>query len=119
MRERPPVARRLVLVNPGAMKTPPGSSAVLRRTTAARRAKLPAAFEHSGMSTAAFARQYHLNYTTFCGWRHRRGHAKTPLAFAEVELPTPAPAAELVIELGTPARLRLHCEAQPEKRQRF
>src|SRR5881397_2153595 len=101
------------------MKRSPASRHDLRRITAAGRAKLLAAFERSGMSPAAFARQYHLNYTTFCGLRHRRGHAKTPLAFAEVELPTPAPAAELVIELGTPARLRLHCEAQPEKRQRF
>jgi hypothetical protein len=69
-----------------------------RRTTGPRRAALLQAFDRSGLSAAAFARQYHLNYTTFCGWRHKRakanpippskrpGKAKPRLHFRQVEL---------------------------------
>lgn len=56
-----------------------------RRTDAARRAQLLAAFERSGLSAAAFARRHGLHYTTFCGWRQRRTQAKTALAFVQVE----------------------------------
>jgi hypothetical protein len=63
------------------------------------------------MSAAAFARQYHINYTTFCGWRQRQAR-KAAVAFAQVELPAPLAAAHLVIELGPQARLRLDSEAQ-------
>jgi transposase-like protein len=75
---------------------------------AAQRARLLAAFERSGLSAAAFARQHGLNYTTFCGWRKR---AERSPAFVQVELPaTAAPA--LVVELGATARLRLTDAAQ-------
>ena len=57
------------------------------RTTAAERTQLLAAFERSGLSAAAFARQHALNYTTFCGWRQRQGKADPLPGFVEVELP--------------------------------
>lgn len=86
------------------------------RTDAARRAQLLAAFDRSGLSAAAFARQQALNYTTFCGWRQRRAKADTAPAFVQLEVtPEPAPVdlsaeasvkAELVIELGC-ARMRV------------
>ena len=84
----------------------------LRRTQADRRSQLLAAFDRSGLSAAAFARQQGLNYTTFCGWRHRR--AKASPGFVQVELPSPAAPVELVIELNAHARMRIGSAAQIE-----
>jgi hypothetical protein len=96
-----------------------------RRITPSRRAKVLAAFERSGLSAAAFAREQGLNYTTFCGWRQRRAKIKFPPAFVEVEVPAAtAPVdlsaeassakAELVVELGAQARMRLDRPGQIE-----
>lgn len=79
-----------------------------------RRAKFLAAFERSGLSAAAFARQQGLHYTTFCGWRHRRAKTKASPGFVQVELPSPAVPAELVIELSERARMRLTSADQIE-----
>ncbi len=84
------------------------------RITPSRRAKFLAAFDRSRLSAAAFTRQQGLNYTTFCGWRHRRTKAKTSPEFVEVELagvPTPA---ELVVELPGNVRMRLTSAGQIE-----
>jgi hypothetical protein len=83
----------------------------LRRTTARRRVQLLAAFKRSGLSGAAFARQYKLNYTTFCGWRHQ-AKAKAAPSFVQVEMPAALPTTELIIELGTQARLRISSAGQ-------
>ena len=83
-----------------------------QRTTLAERTQLLAAFERSGLSAAAFARQHALNYTTFCGWRQRCGKADPLPAFVEVELPTSPEATELVVEWGAQARLRIRCLGQ-------
>ena len=78
-----------------------------KRTTAAQRRQLLAAFARSGLSAVAFARRHSLNYTTFCGWRERQGKADTLPAFVEVERPTSPKTPELVVEWGAQARLRL------------
>jgi hypothetical protein len=57
------------------------------------------------------ARQQGIHYTTFCGWRQRRDRGKAAPAFVQVELASPAPPSELVIEMGA-ARLRLISPAQ-------
>jgi hypothetical protein len=90
------------------MKTSNGSVRHRRsRTPAPRRTQFLAAFERSGLSAAAFARQHHLQYTTFCNWRQRQGKPQPSPGFVQVELsPSPAPA-ELVIELGASARVRI------------
>jgi len=95
------------------MKTSNGSFPRRRapRIDAARRTQLLAAFDCSGLSVAAFARQQGIHYTTFHGWRRRRAQAKTSPAFVQVELSPPAAPAELVLELGV-ARLRLSSAAQ-------
>ena len=80
-----------------------------RRSDAAERAKILAAFEGSGLSAAAFARQEGIHYTTFCGWRSKQNTAP---AFIEVQLDGGQSAAELVIELGGPARCRLTAPEQ-------
>jgi len=90
-----------------------------RRTPPSRRTQLLAAFDRSGLSAAAFARQQGIGYTTFCGWRHRRAKAKALPAFVEVEVPTPAAAVELLIEVGPHARLRLSSAGQVELAVRF
>ena len=81
------------------------------RTDAARRAQLLAAFDRSGLSAADFARQQGIHYTTFSGWRQRRDRATASPAFVQVELASPAPPSELVIEMGA-ARLRVVSGAQ-------
>ena len=83
-----------------------------KRTDPKRRAQLLAAFERSGLSAAAFARQHRLHYTTFCGWRSR--HAKAAPAFVQVELHQSAPSGDLLIELGAHCRMRLTSTAQIE-----
>jgi transposase-like protein len=83
------------------------------RTGAAQRVQLLAAFDHSGLSASAFARQHGIHYTTFCGWRHqRRDQGEASPGFVQVELPESATPVELVIALGATARLRLTAEAQ-------
>jgi hypothetical protein len=82
------------------------------RTGPGRCARLLAAFDRSGLSAAAFARQHGLNYTTFCGWRQRRANAEPSPAFVQVELPEPAAPVELLIELGAQARLRIDSTGQ-------
>jgi transposase-like protein len=90
------------------MKTSNGSVRHRRsRTTATRRTQLLAAFERSGLSAADFARQHHLQYTTFCNWRQRQGKPQSSPGFVQVELPPPSAPAELVIELGSSARVRI------------
>jgi hypothetical protein len=102
------------------MKTSNGSPPQRRpRTAPRRRAQLLAAFDGSGLSAAAFARQQGLGYTTFCGWRHRRAKPKPSPAFLEVEMPEPAAAVELWIEVGAQARLRLTSVGQLELAARF
>jgi hypothetical protein len=91
------------------------SSSLSRRHVAARtsrhqRAQLLADFEKSGLSAAAFARQQGLKYTTFFGWRGQQ--AKPSPGFVQVVLPEPSPAAELVLELGPIARVRLSSPGQ-------
>jgi hypothetical protein len=83
-----------------------------RRVKAPRRAKLLAAFDRSGLSAAAFARQHGLNYTTFCGWRGRQAKSKTSPVFVQVEVAAPVAPVELVIELDGSARLRLTSASQ-------
>lgn len=85
----------------------------VRHRTPARRAQLLAAFDRSGLSAAAFARQHHISYTTFCGWRARRARAKASPRFVQVELPVaPSLPSGLVIELGDQARVRVSSAGQ-------
>jgi hypothetical protein len=102
------------------MKSSNGSPRHRRqRTPSSRRTQLLAAFDRSGLSAAAFARQQGIGYTTFCGWRHRRAKAKLSPAFVEVELPGRAAAVELLIEVGAHVRLRISSAGQAELAARF
>jgi len=84
-----------------------------RRTDAARRAQVLAAFARSGLSASAFARRQGVHYTTFCGWRQRQAQAgPSPAGFVQVQLVEPEAAGELVVELGPTGRLRLTSLAQ-------
>ena len=96
------------------MKTSNGSFPRRRapRIDAARRAQLLAAFDRSGLSVAAFARQQGIHYTTLHGWRRRQGRGRTSPAFVQVDLSALAAPTELMVELGATARLRLVCPAQ-------
>ena len=101
------------VVRTRAMKTRNGSPHKLGRLMdAARKAQLLSAFDRSGLSAAAFARQHDIRYSTFCGWRYKRAAGKAPPVFVEVELPKSTPATGLLIDLGAKARLHLSSEAQ-------
>ncbi|HKW29151.1 MAG TPA: hypothetical protein VJT54_07440 [Verrucomicrobiae bacterium] len=69
------------------------------RTSPRERGRLLAAFDRSGLSAAAFARQHGLTYSTFCGWRSQRAKAKASAPFVEVELPAAAAWVGLLVEL--------------------
>ena len=82
------------------------------RTSAAQRAEWLAAYDRTGLSAAAFARQHGLQYTTFCGWRQRRARTQSSPEFVQVELIATPAATELLIELGSQARMRIHSTQQ-------
>jgi hypothetical protein len=82
-----------------------------RRTTARQRAKLLLAFDRSGLSAAAFAREHRINYTTFCGWRQQRDKSRAP-NFVQVELPQPSTSEDLIVEIGAGVRLRIGSASQ-------
>jgi hypothetical protein len=82
-----------------------------RRTTSSERAKLLSAFDRSGLSAAAFAREHQIHYTTFCGWRQRREKARAP-EFIEVERLEPGVSSDLLVELGAKIRLRISSSDQ-------
>ena len=90
-----------------------------QRTSSSGRTQLLAAFDRSGMSAAAFARQHGIGYSTFCGWRHRRTRGKVSPPFVEVELPGLAAAVELLVEVGPHVRLRISSAGQAELAARF
>lgn len=96
------------MINTGAMK----SSSVSRghRTDVGQRAKVLAAFERSGLSGAAFARQQGIKYSTFCAWRQQQ--VKASPGFVQVDLATTQAGGELVLELGPAVRMRLNSAAQ-------
>ncbi len=103
------------MVDAGAMKRSNGIPRPRRRRTPlARRNELLAAFDRSGLSAAAFAREQGVRYTTFCGWRHRQAKRPSASGFVEVELPAPPAGVELLLELGAAARLRVATPAQLE-----
>jgi transposase-like protein len=66
----------------GVMK--PTMSLTVTRTSPEKRRQILAAFERSGLSAAAFARQHGIGYSTLCA---RRSHqaTKPSFGFAEVE----------------------------------
>jgi transposase-like protein len=85
---------------------------VASATTPQERAKILEAFDRSGLSGAAFARQHRIKYTTFCFWRQQRDKTKSSLTFAQVELATTPEPIEVLVELGSQARVRLCSAAQ-------
>jgi transposase-like protein len=73
-----------------------------RITRAAERETLVRAYEESGLTQKAFARQEGVKYTTFVSWvqecRRRRPGPK--IGFAELTLPRAASAAPLEVQLA-------------------
>lgn len=80
---------------------------------AARRERILAEFQRSGLSAYAFARQHPLPYTTLIQWLRKPRRTRKRISFTEVQLPAPPPE-PLVLELGPHARLRLtSCSQMP------
>jgi len=72
-----------------------------------RRKELLAAFERSGLSATAFARKHGLGCSTLHAWRRQARNGKPAPGFVQVELSEPSAPAELIVELGAGARLRI------------
>ena len=86
---------------------------------AARREAILDEFERSGMTGAAFAERYGINYQTFASWRQKRKKARVaaseePARFLLVETTEgdPSPSSEaLEVELSDGTRLHIRtCE---------
>ena len=107
------------MVNAGGMKRFNGFSIHRHRTSPARRTQLLAAFDRSGLSAAAFARQQGIGYTTFCRWRQHRSKTPSAPAFVEVELAEATAPVEVWVEVGAHARLCLTSNGQLELAARF
>jgi transposase-like protein len=71
------------------------------------RKELLAAFERSGLSAAAFARHYGINYTTFCYWRRQAASLATSEHPRLVEVLQDAPE-NPVVEIQLGALCRIH-----------
>jgi len=72
-----------------------------RVTTGERRAQLVQAYGASGLTMAAFARREGIKYATFAHWvlkAQKAAPPKSPIKFAEVQLPLSAPASMLAAE---------------------
>lgn len=82
------------------------------RTDAQQRAGWLRAFDGSGLSAAAFAREHSLSYKTVCRWLQQR--AKAAPAFVELELPASSAPGEVVIEWGAHLRVRVRSAEQVE-----
>ncbi|MBI3867286.1 MAG: hypothetical protein HY299_02045 [Verrucomicrobia bacterium] len=76
---------------------------------AARRARILADFNRSGLSAYAFARELSLPYTTLIHWLKKPKPKR--IAFTEVKLPAPT-SEPLVLELGPQTRLPLSSPSQ-------
>ena len=79
---------------------------------AARRERLLAEFNRSGLSAYAFARNRSLPYTTLIQWLKRPSSKPKDISFTEVELPAPLLPEPLTLELGPHVRLRLSSPSQ-------
>ena len=101
-------------VKVGGMKPSLSLTSPRTKTSPSQRCQLVAAFERSGLSAAAFARQHGIAYTTLCSWRRRRRPAMPEVGFAEVELVRPPSPEPIVVEWGSRARMRLSSHAQLE-----
>lgn len=100
-------------VKTGGMKPTMSLTVTRTQTSPEKRRQILAAFERSGLSAAAFARQHGIGYSTLCAWRSRQA-AKPRFGFAQVEWVS-APSTEgLVIELGQRTRVRLTSREQIE-----
>ena len=85
------------------------------RRSGAQRAEILAAFDHSGVSAAEFARLVGVKYPTLAGWLHRRGRprgearpGKAPaVRFVEAAVPPTEAPAPLELELPGQVKLRL------------
>jgi len=77
-----------------------------RMTRAAERETLVQAYEESGLTQKAFAKQEGVNYTTFVSWvqESRRGRRGPKVKFTELRLPGAAAPLEVQLADGTMIR---------------
>jgi transposase-like protein len=75
------------------------------------RRELIAEFRSSGLTQAAFCRQWELNPTTFSGWLRTDREQTPPVTFCEVQVPAAVLSRPIVIELSGGVQVRIPCES--------
>ena len=68
-------------------------------------------FHSSGLTQAAFCRQWDLNPATFSGWLRADRAQPPPVAFCEVQVPAAGSSQAMVVELAGGVRVQIPCES--------
>jgi len=75
------------------------------------RRELIAEFRSSGLTQAAFCRQWELNPTTFSGWLRMDRQETAPVSFCEVQVPAAVSSQPIVVGLPGGAQVQIPCES--------
>lgn len=68
-------------------------------------------FRSSGLTQAAFCRQWEINPTTFSGWLRAGRQQVEPLEFYEVQMPATVSNGPIVVGLPGGAQVSIPCES--------
>lgn len=68
-------------------------------------------FRSSGLTQAAFCRQWELNPTTFSGWLRTDRQQAEPVEFHEVQMPAAVSCGPIVVGLPGGAQVSIPCES--------
>jgi len=104
----------LVSQNADPRRTAAGSEPVLHRVHSSGsgdRRELIAEFRSSGLTQAAFCRQWELNPTTFSGWLRMDRQETAPVSFCEVQVPVAVSSQPIVVGLPGGAQVQIPCES--------
>lgn len=80
--------------------------------TADERRELIDEFRSSGLTQAAFCREWQINPNTFCGWLRADQKNMAPVSFCEVQVPAAAGSSRpIVVEFSGGTQVRIPCES--------
>lgn len=68
-------------------------------------------FRSSGLTQAAFCREWQINPNTFCGWLRADQKDMAPVSFCEVQVPAAESSPPIVVELSGGTQVRIPCDA--------
>lgn len=68
-------------------------------------------FRSSGLTQAAFCREWQINPNTFCGWLRADQNDSAAVSFCEVKVPTAGSSRAIVVELPDGVQVQVPCES--------